>query len=161
MAQSMDNSLDSLDVSAGSCPPRSPMCALFANKGAPGGDRPGERGRGPGGAGPGATSRLPARRTAGGLRGANGQGSALTPRRRRLWPQRFGPRCGCSRCRTPASFLGLCCLAVSCGDMWRLSGLTNAGRAVGATGMMKGEKEARKFGVIWLPGMASLPRCPP
>lgn len=89
---------------------RLPMCALFANKGALGGGC-GRRGSGQ-------------RR---GLRGANGQGSPLSPGRCCLCLQRFGPWHSCSHCKFQlqgsAPSLGLCCSAVSSSDMWHLCGL--------------------------------------
>lgn len=113
---------------------RLPMYALFANKGALGGGC-GRRGSGQ-------------RR---GVRGANGQGSALSPGRCCLCLQRFGPWHSCRHCKfqlqDSAPSLGLCCSAVSSSDMWHLCGLRNAGRAISTTGMMRGE-EARKFGAI-------------
>lgn len=79
---------------------RLPMCALFANKGALGGGC-GRRGSGQ-------------RR---GVRGANGQGSPLSPGRCCLCLQRFGPCHSCGRCKfqlqDSAPSPGLCCSAVS------------------------------------------------
>lgn len=124
------------------------MCALFANKGALGGGC-GRRGSG----------------QPRGVRGANGQGSPPSPGRCCPCLQRFGPWHSCSRCKfqlqDSAPSLRLCCSAVSSSDMWHLCGVKNAGRAISATGAMRGE-EARKFGALWLQGMeASFAWCAP
>lgn len=125
MAQSMDNSLDGLDVSAGSCAgrrgragcstpllrgrgttapaPRSGRpCARCLQTDALGGKSPCRRGGiAPSRAGSGAGTRrgsrsrarrclrLPSPRNCGGMRGANGQGSALASCCRCAWLQRF------------------------------------------------------------------------